>query len=92
VLVDNESGTTERQYSLKITAGVETSPDSDDLKQKLTRINAQFEQFEQNLRRYFMFDELTFRLARCGTANAYSNADDDRLPCGAQAVSALGFR
>lgn len=75
VLVDNESGTTERQYSLAITAGVDSTPGSEDMQQKLTRINAEFEQFEQNLRRYFMFDELTFRLARCGTANAYSNAD-----------------
>lgn len=75
VLVDNENGTTERRYSLAITAGVDTASDSDDIQQKLTRINAQFEQFERNLRRYFMFDELTFRLARCGTANAYSNAD-----------------
>lgn len=75
VLVDNASGAGERRYSLEITAGIDTTPDSDDVKRKLTRINAQFEQFEQNLRRYFMFDELTFRLARCGTANAYSNAD-----------------
>ncbi len=75
LLVDNESGTTERQYSLEITAGLDATTDTDDIKQKVSRINAQFEQFEQNLRRYFMFDELTFRLARCGTANAYSNAD-----------------
>lgn len=75
VLVDNENGTAERHYSLEITAGVESNPDRDAVKQKIARINTQFDQFEQNLRRYFMFDDLTFRLARCGTANAYSNAD-----------------
>ena len=75
LLVDNENGTTERRYSLEITAGIKTTADTGDIEQKVTRINAQFAQFEQNLRRYFMFDELTFRLARCGTANAYSNAD-----------------
>lgn len=75
VLVDNEAGATARHYSLAITAGVAAAPGHERLEQLLTRIKPRFAKFEQNLRRYFMFDALQFRLAGCGTANAYSNAD-----------------
>ena len=87
LVVDNSKGDTERKFSLEVTgrsrpppttAEAEASDTPDDGNK--TQLDEQMAKFEQNLRRYFVFDELRFRFARCGTANAYST-DDTVIIC-----------
>ena len=87
LVMDNSEGDTERKFSLEVTgrsgppptaAGAETGEAPDDGNKTL--LDEQMAKFEQNLRRYFVFDELRFRFARCGTANAYSS-DDTVIIC-----------
>jgi hypothetical protein len=83
LLIDNRQGTTPRGFSLKVTATAPTASSivGDDNhvgnSDTLQRFQVQMEKLEQNLRRYFVFDDLEFRLARCGTPNAY--ADDESV-------------
>jgi hypothetical protein len=80
LVVDNRSGGSERAFSLEVTGrssetdqGSETKalPDS----AKKAQLDEQMAKFAQNLRRYFIFEDLQFRFASCGTANAYSSED-----------------
>lgn len=72
LLVDNEDGTEPRHFAIAVTARSASANDDSGNRAKLSRINGQLDAFKQNLRRYFVFDHLNFKIARCGTANAFS--------------------
>ncbi len=79
LVIDNRRGTTPREFSLEVTATAPAaspavsndSPGGNSDKQQ--QFQAQMDKLEQKLRRYFVFDDLQFRLARCGTPNAYAD-------------------
>ncbi len=60
------------EFSLSVTASTDTI---DKKTEKLSAVFGELEKFEKNLRRFFVFDELEFRIAHCGTANAFSGED-----------------
>ena len=85
LVVDNRAGNTQREFSLDVT-GRSGQPGKDSESAELpdstqkTQLDEQMARFAQNLRRYFVFEDLQFRFARCGTANAYSS-DDTVIIC-----------
>lgn len=84
LVVDNRQGGAQRRFSLKVTGRSGATPgdkttDGGDPAIR-SRMDQQMAKFAHNLRRYFVFDDLQFRFARCGTANAFSR-DDTVIIC-----------
>lgn len=78
LVIDNRDGDAARAVTLAVTASADT-PASADLQDQLERAHAELERFQRNLRRLFVFDELDFRIRRCGTANTFADAESDTI-------------
>lgn len=76
LVIDNRAGKEPRSISIDIKASNNAGNDTAAAKQ----IETVLEKFEQNLKQYFVFDNLNFRVGRCGTANAFSR-DDTVILC-----------
>ncbi len=77
-VLDNRAGDAARGFTLEVTASADpqsAGPQSNEVGTGLERAHAELEEFERNLRQVFVFDELEFKLGRCGTANAFSGGD-----------------
>lgn len=79
LVVSNRQGGAQRRFSLKVTGrtGPRASANTTERGEAVgkSRMDRQMATFAQNLRRYFVFEDLQFRFARCGTANAFSSND-----------------
>lgn len=75
LVIDNREGDSARAFMLAVTASFDSSSVGDELEGRLERVHAQLDRFEQNLRKLFVFDELDFRIGRCGTANTFAQKD-----------------
>ncbi len=68
LIVDNRDGAQAREFTLAVTASADVSEASG----KVAKAYKEFDKFEENLRQYFIFDDVKFRLARCSTGIAFS--------------------
>lgn len=74
LVIDNRAGSATRGFTLAVTAS-SAAPSAGEARAKLERAYAELEEFEETLRRVFVFDALDFKIGRCGTANAFSGGD-----------------
>lgn len=81
LVVDNRAGTATPAFTLAVTASTGTAELPANVEAKLERLHAELDRFESNLRRLLVFDELDFRIGRCGSANVYAGADDTVYIC-----------
>ena len=68
LIIDNRDGAEAREFTLAVTASADVSEASG----KVAKAYREFDKFEENLRQYFIFDDVKFRFARCGTGSAFS--------------------
>jgi hypothetical protein len=68
LVLDNRKEDKKKTFTLDVTARA----DAAGIESKLNQASQELEKFESNLRQFFIFDNLTFKIASCGTANAYS--------------------
>lgn len=73
LLLDNTKGKKERQLELEVTAGIDDKNKNLIQSEYQTLADKELQKIEQNLRRYFIFDDLNITIRKCGTANAFSS-------------------
>lgn len=76
LLVDNREGSEARTFTLSVLASAE--PDTalpENAAAKLKRAYQELDAFEAKLRTVFVFDDVNFKIGRCGSANAFSGGD-----------------
>ena len=71
LVLDNRENDQKRKFTVDVTARADETV----ISTKLGQANQELANFESNLREFFIFDKLAFKIASCGTANAYSNND-----------------
>jgi hypothetical protein len=71
LVLDNRENNEKREFTIDVTA----KADETGIAASLGQASQKLETFESNLRKYFIFNSLKFKIASCGTANAYSNED-----------------
>lgn len=72
LVLGNRTGKRAVEFTLSVTASTDKTEKTTE---QLSLAYGELEQFEENLRRFFAFDDLEFRIADCGTANAFSGED-----------------
>ena len=76
LMLDNRQGRTQRNFKLNVMASAATPVDlPEETLAKLKAAYKELDEFEAKLRRVFVFDELSFRIGNCGTANTFSDTD-----------------
>jgi hypothetical protein len=68
VVIDNRDGKTSRKFTIAIRAAASAS------QQGLGHVDQELAKLSDTLGKAFIFDSLTIRAAKCGTANAFSGA------------------
>lgn len=68
VVIDNRDGKTSSKFTIAIRAAAGTA------QQGLTDVDQELAKLSDTLGKTFIFDSLTIRAAKCGTANAFSGA------------------
>lgn len=71
VILDNRDGDAARTFTLRIQGSTEGLSQSA-VESDVQRAHDELAKFKQKLREIFVFDELTLRVGRCGTENAFS--------------------
>jgi hypothetical protein len=77
LVIDNRDGHKEHAFTLTVTA----SNSGHTVTAGMDEANRQLETFEENLRNFFIFDDIEFKIAQCGTANTFYDGDDIVVLC-----------
>lgn len=77
LVIDNRNGDKEHAFTMTVTA----SNDGHTVTAGMEEAHRQLETIEDNLRKSFVFDDIKFKIAQCGTANAFNIGDDTVVLC-----------
>ncbi len=76
LMLDNRQGRRQRNFKLDVVASAATPANlPEETLAKLKAAYKELDDFEAKLRQVFVFDELSFRIGNCGTANTFSDTD-----------------
>jgi len=78
LVLDNRDGDQAHAFSMTVTA---SNKNGDTVTTGMNEAHRQLEKFEESLRKYFIFDDITFKIGKCGTANAFYDGNDTVVLC-----------
>jgi hypothetical protein len=71
LIVDNREGGEARDFTLSVKASFDTTR----VEAAVETLQREFQKFEDNLRQFFVFDDMQIKIAKCGTSNVFNSGD-----------------